>query len=262
MAESSEPELHPPGTETKSFLEHLEDLRWMLIKMIGTLGVAMLICFLFAPALMRAFSLPLAQVTGDVTPFLRTQEVTGGFMLAIRMSLYAGAVLASPLLLYFLAEFVLPALTAREKRLVAPVLTAGVGLFLAGVTLAYVYVLPAALRFFIQYNVRLGIRSDWLIEKYVAFVAQMMLAFGLCFELPLVVLALAKLGVVTHEFLRQKRPYAIVLIFIVAALITPTPDIFTQCLLALPMCALYESCVWIAWLMEKRRRSADVHPTD
>jgi sec-independent protein translocase protein TatC len=77
-----------------------------------------------------------------------------------------------------------------------------------------------------------------------------------------VILALARLGVVTHRFLRQKRPYAIVAIFILAALITPTPDVFTQSMLALPMCALYESCVWIAWLMEKRRRSADVHPAD
>jgi sec-independent protein translocase protein TatC len=253
MPESSEPELLSPGGETKSFLDHLEDLRWTLVKMIAALAVAMLVCFVFAPTLMRFFSQPLVQVTGDVTPFLRTQEVTGGFMLAIKLALYAGLVLASPFLLYFLAQFVLPALTSREKKLVTPVLVAGVGLFLTGVALAYFYVLPAALKFFMEYNAKLGIRSDWLIEKYISFVSQMMLAFGVCFELPLVVLALAKLGIVTHEFLRQKRPYAIVGIFVVAAFITPTPDMFTQCLLALPMCALYEACVWIAWAMEKRK---------
>jgi sec-independent protein translocase protein TatC len=81
----------------------------------------------------------------------------------------------------------------------------------------------------------------------------MVLAFGLCFELPLVVLALAKLGIVSHEFLRQKRRYAIVLNFIIAAFITPTPDIINQSLLALPMCALYEACVWIAWWMERKQ---------
>ncbi|MCG3147679.1 MAG: Sec-independent protein translocase protein TatC [Verrucomicrobiae bacterium] len=259
MPDATEPELLPPadetpvGGETKSFLDHLEDLRWMLIKMAATLAIAMLGCFLFAPALMKFFTHPLATVAGDVTPFLRTQQVTGGFMLAIKLALYAGLVVSSPILLYFLTQFVLPALTRQEKRMVTPVLLAGVGLFLCGITLCYFGVLPAALRFFLEYNKTLDIRSDWLIENYIGFVSQMMLAFGICFELPLVVLALAKIGIVTAEFLRQKRPYAIVLIFIVAAVITPTPDMLTQCLLAIPMCGLYEACVWIAWWMERRR---------
>jgi len=257
MPDATEPELLPPENqapgsgETKSFLDHLEDLRWMLVKIASTLAIAMLACFIFAPALMKFFTHPLATVAGDVTPFLRTQEVTGGFMLAIKLALYAGLVISSPILLYFLTQFVLPALTQKEKRMVAPVLLAGVGLFLGGVALCYFGVLPAALRFFMEYNKTLTIRSDWLIENYISFVSQMMLAFGICFELPLVVLALAKIGIVTAEFLRQKRPYAIVLIFIVAAVITPTPDMLTQCLLAVPMCALYEACVWIAWWMER-----------
>lgn len=260
MPDATEPEVLPPddapvGGEAKSFLDHLEDLRWTLVKMASTLAVAMLACFIFAPTLMKFFTHPLASVVGDVTPFLRTQEVTGGFMLAIKLALYAGIVISSPLWLYFLAQFVLPALTWKEKRMVTPVLTVGVLLFLSGVALCYFGVLPAALKFFMEYNKTLTIRSDWLIENYISFVSQMMLAFGICFELPLVVLALAKIGIVTAEFLRQKRPYAIVLIFIVAALITPTPDMLTQCLLALPMCVLYEACIWIARWMERRQQA-------
>lgn len=257
MADPIEPEVLPPesGGEAKSFLDHLEDLRWTLVKMAATLAVAMGICFFFAPQMLRVFTYPLARVVGDVTPFLRSQEVTGGFMLSIKLSLYSGVALASPLLIYFFGQFVVPALTIREKKLITPVLVAGIGLFLAGVALAYFWVIPGGLRFFLDYNKELGIRSDWLIDKYILFVAHMLLAFGACFELPLVVLALAKLGIVTHEFLRQKRRYAIVLCFIIAAFITPTPDMVNQCLLAVPMCLLYEACIWIAWWMERRQKA-------
>jgi sec-independent protein translocase protein TatC len=221
--------------------------------MIVALSLAVVLSFSFAKHLLAAVIWPLARVTGDPSQFLYTLEVTGGFTLAMKLSLYAGVILACPFLLYFLAEFIIPALTMKEKGLLAPVFTAGVGLFLAGVALAYFAVIPAGLNFFLEYNRYLGIRSQWVIDNYVAFVSHMCLAFGLCFELPLVILALAKLGVVTAEFLRQKRPYAIVAIFIVAAVITPTTDPFNQCLLAGPMVVLYEVCIWVARWMERRK---------
>jgi sec-independent protein translocase protein TatC len=262
MTDSHEPELLPPdpdesGEESsvfKPFLEHLEDLRWMIIKMVVALALAMLLSFVFARQLMNVLVWPLQRVTNDPNPFLRTLEVTGGFTLAMTLSLYAGVVIACPLLLYFIAEFVLPALTREEKKLLMPAFTAGALLFLAGAALAYFVVIPAGLGFFIEYNKYLGIRSEWTIDNYISFVSHMVLAFGVCFELPLVVLILAKLGIVTHEFLRQKRPYVIVLIFIVAAVITPTTDMVNQSLLAVPMCLLYEACIWIAWWMERKKR--------
>ena len=225
----------------------------MLIKMIAALGIAMVICFSFAQRLLTVIIFPLRRVTENPEPFLRTLEVTGGFTLAMKLALYAGIVIACPFLLYFLAQFILPALTPREKGLLAPAFAGGTGLFLFGAALAYFVVIPAGLNFFIEYNKYLGIRSEWTIDNYVSFVSHMVLAFGICFELPLVVLILAKLGIVTHEFLRQKRPYVIVLIFIIAAVITPTTDPFNQTLLAGPMVILYEACIWIARIMEKRR---------
>jgi sec-independent protein translocase protein TatC len=259
MTDPREPEFHPvaadepQGGEVKSFVEHLEDLRWMLIKMLAVLGVTVVLCFFYAKPLLAVIKWPLQRIGEDPEKFLRTLQVVGGFNLAMELALYAGIVLACPFLLYFLAQFILPGLTAREKRLLAPAFSAGVGLFLAGAALAYLVVIPAGLRFFIEYNKYLGIRSEWTVDNYVSFVSHMTLAFGLCFELPLVVLALAKLGIVSHKFLRDKRSYVIVLIFIVAGVITPTTDMLNQTLLALPMCLLYEACIWIAWWMERKK---------
>jgi sec-independent protein translocase protein TatC len=257
MSDSREPQSLPSKDndledgQVKPFLEHLEDLRWMLIKMLFVLGVTTVFGFVFARQLLVLVKYPLQQIGQDPEKFLRTLEVVGGFSLAIKVALYAGIVLACPLLLYFLAQFILPGLTAREKQLLMPTFSAGVGLFMAGAALAYFVVIPAGLRFFIEYNKYLGIRSEWTIENYVAFVSQMVLAFGVCFELPLVVLVLVRLGVVGYEFLRKKRPYVIILIFVIAAIVTPTTDMFNQTVLALPMCLLYEACIWIAWWMER-----------
>ena len=262
MSDSHEPELLPSdesqeessGSMLKPFLEHLEDLRWMLIKMFAALGIAMTLSFFYARELLAVIIWPLRRVTEKPEEFLYTLEVTGGFTLAMKLALYAGIVLSCPFLLYFLAQFILPALTPKEKSLMTPVFAAGVGLFAAGVALGYFVVIPAGLRFFLDYNKYLGVSSRWTVDNYVAFVSHMCLAFGICFELPLVVLALAKLGIVTAGFLRQKRPYVIVIIFIIAAVITPTTDPLNQSLLAIPMCVLYEACIWIAWWMQRGKR--------
>ena len=252
------PESEPKSEQSefvKPFLDHLEDLRWMIIKMAVTLTVTMFLSFFFARELLAVIIWPLKRIAADPSRFLYSLEVTGGFTLAMLLALYAGLVLACPFLLYFLAQFVLPALTPKEKGMLWPVFASGVGLFLAGVALAYFAVIPAGLKFFLEYNQYLGIRSQWVIENYVSFVSHMCLAFGICFELPLVVLALAKLGIVSAKFLRDKRPYVIVLIFIIAAVITPTTDMVNQTLLAAPMCVLYEACIWIAWWMERKKRA-------
>jgi sec-independent protein translocase protein TatC len=227
----------------------------MLIKMAVALGASVIICFVFAKPLLGLIILPLDRVTnGNAKPYLRTLEVMGGLTLSMRLAFYAGIVVACPLLLWFLGQFLLPALTRKERRMILPVFTAGVLLFLAGGALAYFLVIPTSLGFSIQYNDYLGISSEWTIDNYASFVSYLMLAFGLCFELPLVVLALAKLGLVSSKFLRSKRRIVIVLLFIVAGVITPTTEPFVQCLLALPMVLLFEACIWIAWWMEKRNR--------
>lgn len=266
MTESHEPDYLPSEDESeeegmmvKPFLDHLEDLRWMIIKMLAALIISVGLSFFFARELLSVIIWPLDRVTKDSSQFLYSLQVTGGFTLAMKLAFYAGLIIACPFLLYFLAEFIIPALTKREKGMLSPVFAIGVLLFAIGVAMAYFVVIPAGLNFFLQYNKYLGIRSQWVIEDYVGFVSQMCLAFGLCFELPLLVLALAKLGIVSHKFLREKRAYAIVIIFIAAAVITPTTDPFNQSLLAVPMCLLYEACIWIAWWMERKKAREETY---
>lgn len=174
------------------------------------------------------------------------------FTIAIKISLYAGIVIAFPFLLYFLAEFVLPGLHKHEKKLLLPAMSVGFGLFIIGVTFSYFVVTPRALEFFKEFGDGLGMETDWRIGYYVGFVTQIVLLFGLCFELPVVVMALVKLELLSHTMMKNTRSYAIVAIYMVAALITPTVDILTLNLLAVPMLVLYEICIWLAYFMEKK----------
>ena len=182
---------------------------------------------------------------------LRPQE---GFMLSLKISLLAGIILAFPLLLYFLAQFVFPGLTQKERKAVIPAVAIGFGLFLFGAAFAYWIVTPRVLEFFHSYSEDLGIDSDYRIGYYTSFVSQLVLIFGLAFELPVVVLTLVKLDLLGYAFMAKNRSHAIVIIFVVAAIITPTPDAPTLCLLAVPMVILYEFCIWMAYFIDRKRR--------
>src|SRR6202008_4039408 len=243
----------PPETETsKPFLEHLEDLRWTIVKMAITLGSAMIICFSFRATLVRVLQAPLHDV-GSQIGTLKALGITDSIVISFHLAFYAGIVLSFPLLLYFLGEFVLPALTAVEKRFLFPAIGVSFGLFLLGVLVCYFWLLPKTILFFFHDTESLGWTPAWTVQEYYSFVTRFTLGFGLAFELPVVVLALVHFGLITYRFMARTRPYAIVLIFILATIITPTPDILTLVALGLPMCLLYESCIWIAWVMERRR---------
>lgn len=176
------------------------------------------------------------------------------FTLSLKLSFFAGIVLSFPLLLWFMAEFILPGLTREERKLVFPSVLVGFVLFLIGVCFAYFVVTPKALKFFYEYSLRLGVVSDWRIGYFVSFVTQFTLIFGLCFELPVVVMALVKLGLLSYPTMNRTRSYAIVAIFIISAVITPTTDAITLLMLAVPMVVLYEICIWLAWLIERKEK--------
>jgi sec-independent protein translocase protein TatC len=179
---------------------------------------------------------------------------TETFMLSMKLSFYAGIVLAFPLLLLYVLQFVLPGLHRHEKRVLWPAMAVGFGLFLGGVMFAYLGVLPRALEFFYEWSGSLGVSNDWRIGEYISFAMQFTLLFGLAFELPVVVMVFVKLGMLTYETMSSTRSYAIVAIFIAAAVLTPTPDIMTLLLMALPMIVLYEICIWLAWLDRRNNR--------
>jgi len=177
---------------------------------------------------------------------------TETFMLTMKLAFFAGIVISFPFLLYFLLQFIVPGLKAEERKALWPALLIGFGLFLSGVLFAYFYVLPNVLTFFYEWGKSMGISNDWRIGYYISFATTFVLIFGLAFELPVVVMTLVKIGLLSHSMMRETRSYAILAIFVIAALITPTPDMMTLSLLAVPMVILYEICIWLSYFHEKK----------
>ncbi len=179
---------------------------------------------------------------------------TEGFMLSMKLSFVAGIVVSFPLLLFYILQFILPGLHNHEKSVLWPSMTIGFGLFLAGSSFAYYLVLPKALMFFYTWSGNMGISNDWRIGEYISFATQFTLLFGASFELPVVVMVFVKLGLLTYDTMSRTRSYAILAIFVSAAILTPTPDIPTMLLMATPMIFLYEICIWLAYFDQKKKR--------
>lgn len=245
----------------KPFLDHLEDLRWTLIKAAVTLAVTMMLSFVFRKNLMLTVERPLRLATGHAMQDLVGLAPGDSVNISISLAFYAGLILSFPLQLFYLAGFVLPALTPKEKSLVLPVIGVGFGLFLTGVLFCFNFVLPPTLHWLWEDQRSMGINPSWTAQMYFSFASQFVLIFGLSFELPVVVIALVKLGLLTAGTLRKTRAYAIVLILVAAAFIAPSPDPITMGVVAGPMLLLYELCIWIAWYLERRERRSIMRPT-
>lgn len=180
-------------------------------------------------------------------------QPTETFMLTMKLAFFAGIVIAFPLLLFFILQFIVPGMREEERKILWPALAIGFGLFIAGVLFAYFLVLPKVLTFFYEWGQSIGVSNDWRIGYYISFATQFVLIFGLAFELPVVVMALVYLGILSYTMMSKTRAYAVIAIMIVAAIITPTPDIATLVLLAAPMYLLYEICIWLAFFYEKKQ---------
>lgn len=245
----------PEGGESKPFIEHLEDLRKTLIQVFIALGVGMAVSVPFAPRVMEFLTRPLKSVTEQPDQFLQSINVTGGVSLFMQVSLWTGLLLAAPIIVYAVGAFVFPGLTRREKHLVKSTSGVAVLLFAVGVGLGY-YMLPWALKAMKAFHDLMHIRPDWRINSYIPFVVQLLLAFGLVFEMPIVLLALSKLGVVNSQMLRTKRRHIYLALTVVAAVLTP-PDVVSQIVMALPLVALYEICILVIRATERRQKAAE-----
>jgi len=250
--------------EEKPFLEHLEDLRKMIVRSAIALLTAMVVTFSFREQLFSMITAPIYWEGLESSIDFNTRAPIEGFMLTVRLSFMGGVIFAFPLLLFFLLQFVLPGLRRAEKKVLFPALAVGFGLFLGGASFCYFFVVARVLDFFIYFNTTLSpggvveIQNLWSIGEYVKFVSQLVLVFGAAFELPVVVMGLVKLDMLNYRTMARTRSYALVAVFVVAAVVTPTPDIMTLSLLALPMYVLYEICILLAYLIEKRDRR--LHP--
>jgi sec-independent protein translocase protein TatC len=243
--------------DPKPFLDHIEDLRKMVMKMLVVLALMMAVAFVFQKSIVEIIERPLLAFDPQRTS-LTNFGVADPLTIAIELSFYAGLVMAFPFLVLFLAEFVLPALTLKERRMLYPAATVSFGLFMVGVIFAYYCVLPPTLDYFFNYSKALNWRPLWSVREYFSFTTQFIVSFGLAFELPLAVLLLVKLEIVSCEVLQKTRAFAVIVILFLAAIITPTTDMLTLILMAGPMYLLYEGCIFIAWLMERRIRRQDL----
>lgn len=241
------------GLETKPFLAHLEDLRWTLIRCVVALAAGVTLCAFSARYILDALYVPY-RAAGRDPKTLFNFGVIDPFSIHMSISVFGGLIVSLPVLLYFVGQFLLPALTQREKRFLAPIFAAGAGLFAGGVGFCYAFVLKPALQFFFSYSDYLGFTSTWTAKALIDFEVQMLLGFGLAFEFPLVILVLNILGIVSAKQLASKRRHAAVIIFVASCCIIPSTDPFSLSLLAVPLYVLYEACIWIARILEKRRR--------
>lgn len=195
-------------------------------------------------------------VRGDLR-MMSTLKPTESFMLSMKLAFFAGVILSFPLLLTFILQFIVPGLHKHEKKVLWPALSIAFGLFLIGVGFAYFLVLPKALTFFYQYSLSLGVANEWRIGDYISFATSFTLLFGLSFELPVVVMVMVKLGLLSYSTMKKTRSYAIVGILVLAAVLTPTPDVVTLSLMAVPMYFLYEVCILLAWLQQRKDKKAE-----
>ncbi len=249
------PDDEPLDLETKPFLSHLEDLRWTIIRCVAALLVGVVACAFGAKFILKLLFHPYRQTGGDPAKLINI-DVTGPFSVHMEISLFGGVLLALPLMLYFLGQFLLPALTPREKGMLAPIFMAGAGLFVFGVCFCYFLVLTPALRFFTEYSAWLGFGPMWTVKSLIDFEVQILVGFGIAFEMPLVLLVLNLLGIVSASQLASKRRHAAFIIFVATTCIVPSTDPFSLSLMAVPLYLLFESSIFIARIFERRKTIA------
>ena len=233
----------------RPFLEHLIDLRDCLLNCVIAWVLCEIIIIPFAPKITEWIIAP----AGLSTDKVQGLGWTAGFSILIKIMLWGGTALSMPFLLFFIMRFVFPGLKRTERSIIIFCLFASTLLFGVGVWMAYAATLEIAINVLQKINAWVGIKVDIVrLDEHVDIVIKTIIAFGLAFQLPLLLLALGWIGVVPSEALRSRRRIAIVIIFVIAMVLTP-PDPVSQILMALPMCALYEACIWIIRLRELAR---------
>jgi sec-independent protein translocase protein TatC len=243
----------PSGQET--FLSHLIELRQRLVRALLVFALACAPALYFSAELYDVLAYPLMRSLPEGSKMIAT-GVISPFLIPMKIALMAGFILALPFILYQAWAFVAPGLYAHEKRMVLPLVVSSTLLFIVGMVFCYFIVFGKVFSFIASFAPKsISVAPD--IEAYFNFVLGMFLAFGLAFEVPVVVVVLVMTGLVTVEQLREWRGYVIVAVFIVAAVVTP-PDVVSQIALAVPMCILYEVGIVMGQFITRRRKAAEV----
>ncbi len=277
-----------PREVNMPFLDHLEELRWRILKALAALVVGAAICFAFSDSIMQILTQPYEEAvfsleseqsssvvravkklvsqwlgqpdaapapdapTADLPPARRLQALRPMtyFFISLQIAFVGGLLLALPVIFYQAWCFVAPGLLQREKRLTLPIISLSVLCFSVGALIAYYIVLPLGLRFFLALEPP-DMTSQWAADEYIGFVLRLIAGFGIVFEMPVLSLFLAKVGVLTAARMRHIRRYAIIGIFVLGAIFTP-PDPVSQLLMALPLLLLYEISIWVCKIAERK----------
>ena len=226
-----------PGGEQETFLSHLVELRTRLMRSIIAVVIVLFCLFPFAKEIYALLAAPLLRTLPQGATMIAT-DVTGTFLVPLKVTLMAAFLIALPYVLWQAWAFVAPGLYHHEKRLAVPVIVSSVIFFVVGMSFAYFFVFPVMFSFFAGYTPA-GVQMMTDIDKYLSFVLGMFLAFGVTFEVPVIVIVLVRLRVVSLDKLRAIRSYVIVGAFVVGAVFTP-PDVLSQLMLAVPLWLLYE----------------------
>jgi sec-independent protein translocase protein TatC len=246
----------PPREKPMGFWEHLDELRGTIIKSLTAFVIAAVLVGVFATEFNHALLWPLHHVAADYPNLdfrLGTLSIMEVFNMVIQMCVFGGLMLASPFILFFIGQFVSPALTEREMKAVLPLCISAMVLFLIGAAFSFFLLMPSTIRVAVELSTAFELENRWTAGNYFSTLTWLVLGSGGVFEFPLVIVLLVWLGIMSTAFLRKYRRHAIVVIFIIAAIVTPTPDPFTQTIFAAPLYALYEIAIIVSTRVEKKR---------
>jgi sec-independent protein translocase protein TatC len=235
---------------TMPLTAHLEELRWRLIKALAAIVVAFPLCYAVSDQLFAFITRPLLELGNEHLLLIGT-GVTEAFFTRLKVTIVAALFLSSPIIFYQLWRFIAPGLYDQEKRTAIPFVIAATVFFFAGASFCQLVVFPVAFSFFLEEYQSIGVSPSIRISEYLSFASRMLLAFGVTFEMPVLTFFLARIGLVNHRMLLRWFRYAIVVIFIVAAVLTPGPDVASQMLMAAPLLVLYVLSIGVAYLVAR-----------
>lgn len=262
MSEPTVEELREETEEKEmSFLDHLEELRWRVVKALAGVVIGTIVCWVFIDWIMDGALLqPIQKLNANLAPgqqpiHLQNLKPFGQLFLYMQVAIVGGVVLSIPNLLYQIWAFIAPGLMPRERKYIKSIVFFSSFCFLSGIAFAYFVMLPTAMSFFAGFGSP-QIENNIAINEYMNFIISLMLAAGVVFELPMVSWFLSQLGILTPAFMRHYRRHAIVVIFVLAALLTPGTDPVSQVLLAAPLLLLYELSIGISALAWRGKRKS------
>ena len=243
-----------------SFLEHLDELRKRLVWSVLALMIGFLVCFSVSNYIFDFLMGPLREVLPEDGELIAV-EVGEVFMLHLKMAFFIAIFMAAPVWLTQLWLFIAPGLYASEKKFAVPFILFGTLFFLGGAAFAHYIVFPYASAFLTGYGGD-SVAIKLTVSRVFSFYSKFILGMGLVFQIPTIVLVLSRIGLVTPRFLIKQFKYAVLLIFVIAAIITPTPDVVTQSLLAVPMILLYLFSISVSWFVGRERQKPEDEADD